>query len=327
MKSILLLVNPILLRARAKRRAIARVTHVFRKSGAVLDILETGENRAAGAKAKHAVTQGYDAVVVCGGDGTIFDVIQGLAGSPLPLGIIPFGTGNVMAQNLGIPRDAEQAAHCILNGHACRVPLGKITCCVPGGRQSWFFAMAAGMGMHAALMSEARRSGKDVTGKAAYFVAGAKLLLRYPVQSFDVAITTTSGAVIQERVCEALAVRVAGLNRWRPGGDLSFPFLRLATVQGTSRGRLALASWDGLFRGGGARDREQAPDAPAMYRDVTCVVCSPIPERAYDPVLAVQADGEVLGASCAKIEMAGLDIHLLAAEAGRRSLVNQIERN
>jgi diacylglycerol kinase (ATP) len=314
MKSILLLVNPILLRTRARRRAIAHVTHVFRKSGAVLDILETGENRAAGAKAKRAVTQGYDAVVVCGGDGTIFDVIQGLAGSSLPLGIIPFGTGNVMAQNLNIPQNAERAAHSLLNSHACRVPLGKITCCTPGGRQSWLFAMAAGMGLHAALMSEARRSGKDVTGKAAYFVAGAKLLFEHPVQPFDVTVTTTSGAVIQERVCEALAVRVAGLNRWRPGGDLSFPFLRLATVPGASRSRLAMASWDGLFRAAGARDKEQAADAPALYRDVTCVVCSPIPDRGYEPVLAVQADGEVLGASCAKIEMAGLDVHLLSAE-------------
>jgi diacylglycerol kinase (ATP) len=312
MRKILLLVNPVLQRTRARRRAVARAIHVFRKSGALLDILETGENRAAGPKAKRAVAQGYDAVVVCGGDGTIFDVIQGLAGSPLPLGIIPFGTGNVMAQNLKIPKDAVDAAHCILSSHACRVPLGKITCCAPGGRQSWLFAMAAGMGAHAALMSEARRSGKDVTGKAAYFLAGARLLLKHPVQPFDVTVTTTSGAVIQAGVCEALAVRVAGLNRWRPGGGLSFPFLRLVTVPGASRARLALASWDALFRGGGARDREQAGNAPAIYRDVTCVVCSPIPDRAYNPAIAVQADGEVLGASCAKIEMAALDVHLLS---------------
>ena len=53
------------------------------------------------------------------------------------------------------------------------------------------------MGVHAALMSEARRSGKDVTGRAAYFVAGGRLLLNHPVQPFDIAITTTSGSVMQ----------------------------------------------------------------------------------------------------------------------------------
>ena len=105
---------------------------VFRESGAALDILETGENRAAGPKAKRAVAEGFDAIVVCGGDGTIFDVIQGLAGSAVPLGIIPFGTGNVMAQNLKVPKDPEDAARWILRSRPNPVPLGRITCCTAG---------------------------------------------------------------------------------------------------------------------------------------------------------------------------------------------------
>jgi diacylglycerol kinase (ATP) len=313
MRKILLFVNPVLQKTRARRSDIARVASVFRAADATVDILETGENRAAGPKAKKAVAEGYDAVVVCGGDGTIFDVIQGIAGSGVPLGIIPFGTGNVIAQNLKVPKTAEAAARWILSSRPFPAPLGKITCCDGKGSESWLFAMAAGMGMHAALMSEARRAGKDVTGRAAYFVAGGKLLLRHAVQPFDVAITTANGSVVREQVCEAVAVRVAELNRWRPGGGLNFPFLRLATVTGDSRSRLARASYDALFRSGGARDREQADHAAAMYRDVVRVVCSPIPERAYRPAIAVQADGEVLGASCATIEMAGLDVLLLSA--------------
>jgi diacylglycerol kinase (ATP) len=310
MRKILLFVNPVLQRTRARRRDIDGVLSALRESGAAIDILETGENRAAGAKASAAVAQGYDAILVCGGDGTIFDVLQGLAGSIVPLGIIPFGTGNVMAQNLHLPRDPVDAARSILSSHPIRVPLGKITCC----DQSWLFAMAAGMGVHASLMSEARRSGKDTTGRAAYFVAGGKLLLNHPVQPFEIAITTTNGAIIHERVCEALAVRVAKLNRWRPGGGLNFPFLRLATVAGASRSRLALASYDAFFRGGGARGRDQADDAAAIYRDVVRVVCRPIPDRTYEPPIAVQADGEVLGTSCATIEMANLEVHLLSAD-------------
>src|SRR6201986_1043350 len=104
MNKILLFVNPVLQRTGARRRDIAGVLKVLRTSSAAIDILETGENRAAGAKARIAVAQGYDAILVCGGDGTVFDVIQGLAGSALPLAIIPFGTGNVMAQNLHLPR-------------------------------------------------------------------------------------------------------------------------------------------------------------------------------------------------------------------------------
>jgi diacylglycerol kinase family enzyme len=274
----------------------------------------TGENRAAGLKAKRAGAQGYEAIVVCGGDGTIFDVIQGLAGSAVPLGIIPFGTGNVIAQNLKVPRDPAAAARWILCSHPRSVGLGKITCCTVGGRESWLFAMAAGMGMHASLMSEARRSGKSRVGRAAYFAAGGRLLLNHPVRSFDLQITTTNGSVIEAQVCEALAVRVAELNRWRPGGGLDFPFLRLATVEGASRSRLALACFEALFRAGGARDREPAANAAAIYRDVVRVVCKPTPDLTYDPPIAVQADGEVLGASCATIEMAGLNVSLCAAD-------------
>jgi diacylglycerol kinase (ATP) len=305
MRKILLFVNPVLLQTRARRKDIARVRSVFEESGVAISIMETGENRVAGAKAKRAVGEDYDAIVVCGGDGTMFDVIQGMAGSAVPLGIIPFGTGNVMAQNLKIPRDPVDAVRSILRSHPCRVPLGRITCCTEEGQQRWLFAMAAGMGMHAALMAEARRAGKDVTGRAAYFLAGARLLLHHPVQSFAVAITTTDGSVTQEQVCEAIAVRVGELNRWRPGGGLESPFLRLATVAGGSRARLVQATFEALFRSGGAA---------ATYRDVLRVVCSPIPHRAYHPAIAVQADGEVLGASCATIEMAGEDVVLLSPE-------------
>jgi diacylglycerol kinase family enzyme len=278
-----------------------------------VDILETGENRAAGAKAKQAVAAGYDAVVVCGGDGTIFDVIQGLAGSSVPLGIIPYGTGNVLAQNLQVPGNPVAAARWILKSRPRAVPLGRIHCCVPGGgRERWLFAIAAGMGMHASLMSEARRSGKSRVGKAAYFAAGARLLLNHPVQPFDVIITTVSGSVVHQQVCEALALRVAQLNRWRPGGGLDSPFLRLATVAGGSRLRLARASFEALFRSAGARERPQQEDAAAYYQDVQRVAFRPTATRTYNPPLAIQADGEVLGASCAEVEMAGVNVMLFS---------------
>ena len=114
MRKILLFVNPVLQRTGARRRDIARIASAFREAGVAVDAMETGENRAAGPKAKRAIAQGYDAIVVCGGDGTIFDVIQGMAGSGVGLGIIPFGTGNVMAQNLKVPKDPVAAAHWIL---------------------------------------------------------------------------------------------------------------------------------------------------------------------------------------------------------------------
>src|ERR1700761_7683308 len=114
MRKILLLINPLLQRTSSRRKAIASATTTFREAGVEVDNLETRPNRAAGLQAKQALAKNYDAIVVCGGDGTIFDVIQGMAGSSVPLGVIPFGTGNVLAQNLKVPTDSVAAARSIL---------------------------------------------------------------------------------------------------------------------------------------------------------------------------------------------------------------------
>ncbi|HEY4047364.1 MAG TPA: diacylglycerol kinase family protein [Acidobacteriaceae bacterium] len=313
MRKILLLANP-LFESRCGRE-LPRILRVFEQSGAHVEVLETGANRAAGSKARRAAEQGIDAVIVCGGDGTVFDVLQGIAGSDVPLGIVPFGTGNILAQNLKIPKYPVDAARWLLKAKPRSVPLGRITCCVPGGRETWLFGMAAGMGMHAAVMEAARRSEKDRTGRAAYFAAGLKALFAHPVQPFHLEITTVQEQVLERKASEMIAVRVAELNFWRPGGDLSFPFLRLASVAGESRWQLTKATCDAFFLGGGQRNRRIPEGAPARYEDVLRVVCRPITGMRYQVPIVVQADGEVLGASCATIEMAGLNLQLLSGNS------------
>jgi diacylglycerol kinase family enzyme len=310
MRRILLLANPLL--APLDGTAVTRIRQVFQQEGIEVELLETGENRAAGAKAKRAAEQGTDAVLVCGGDGTVFDVVQGLAGSEIPLGIIPFGTGNILAQNLKIPGKSTDAARWLLNASPRPVPLGRITCCAPGGRQTWFFAMAAGMGVHAAMMEVARRNHKDKTGRMAYFAAGFKVLFSHPVQPFELKITTVEGDVFQRRASEMIAVRVAELNLWRPGGSLDFPFLRLASVEGASRRRLAQASFQALFLGAGQRDSRNGHHTAARYEDVLRIECRPIVGVKYEIPIAIEADGEILGASCATIEMTDSSVRLLS---------------
>lgn len=313
MRRILLLANPLF--ATPDGRALPRILRVFEEAGVEVEVLETGANRAAGAKARRAAAQDVDAIIVCGGDGTIFDVLQGLAGSDVPLGVIPFGTGNVLAQNLKVPGNLIEAARWLLTATPRLVPLGKITCCAPGGQQTWFFAMAAGMGVHAAMMEVARRNHKDRTGRLAYFAAGFNVLFTHPVQEFELEITTVEGEILQRRASEMIAVRVAELNMWRPGGSLDFPFLRLATVEGASRSRLAQASFQALLLGAGQRDRQPREHAAARYEDVLRVKCSPIPGVKYQVPIAVEADGEILGATCATIEMANASVRFLSSPA------------
>lgn len=309
MRKIVLFTNPLF--ASRGARDLHDILHVFKRAGVAVELLETGENRAAGAKAKRAVEQGIDAVVVCGGDGTVFDVLQGVAGSRIPLGIIPFGTGNILAQNLRIPRRSADAARWLLDAKPRSVPLGKITCCVNGGTQTWFFAIAAGMGLHAAMMEATHRFEKKRTGRTAYFGAGLKVLFSHPVQPFEMKIETVEGQILESRASEVIAVRVTELNLWRPGGNLDLPFLRLASVESESRWRLAKASVEALFLGGGQRDRRFRKRAAARYENVARVECRPIAGVTYRAPIAVQADGEVLGTFCATIEMAGQSVRLL----------------
>ena len=79
-------------------------------------------------QAQDAVANGFDTIFVCGGDGTILQVIQGVAGSEVALGVIPLGTGNVLAQNLRLPRDPMAAARAQMHAPAISIPLGKIVC-------------------------------------------------------------------------------------------------------------------------------------------------------------------------------------------------------
>lgn len=310
MRKILLLANS-LFESRGKRE-LPRVLRVFEEAGVEVKVQESGISRAAGAKAKRAIEEGVDAIIVCGGDGTVFDALQGIAGSDVPLGILPFGTGNIVAQNLRIPNKPAEAARWLLAAIPRSVPLAKITCCVPGGKQEWFFAMAAGLGNHAAMIQAAESYQKHKTGRAAYFAAGLKVLFSRPIQQFDMEITTAAGKIVQRRASEIIAVRVTELNLWRPGGGLEFPFLRLASVESDSRLCLAQAAFQGLLLGAGQRDRRAGKNEAARYEDVLRVECKPIPGAKYKVPIAVEADGEVLGASCATIEMAGLDVRLLS---------------
>ena len=327
MHRVLLFVNPVFEQRWIHRDAIARIAVLLGSGGRSVEVVETLSAQSAGEQARQGIEEGFDTILVCGGDGTVFNVIQGVAGTAIPVGILPFGTGNVLAQNLDLPRNPVEAADKLLHAHPRRIPLGRITMNVtdvpstsPGGgrrtrTKSWYFTMAAGMGLHASLMNIADGWGKRGIGRASYFLAGASLLLRHRIQPFEVEVTPAAGGRYRQRVCEAIAVRVAELNRWRPGGSLEDPLLRLATVDATGRWGLAEASFRALARtesrnGNGAPSRTSAP-ASVHYVDALRVVCRPLPDYDYHSGVLAEADGEVLGASHAVIEMAKESFYLL----------------
>ena len=318
MRRVLFFLNPLLMERRNRRAAVDRLASTLRGSGCTVELQDTLSAHSAGEQAKDAVASGFDTIFVCGGDGTIFQVIQGVAGSSVALGIIPFGTGNVLAQNLRLPRDPMAALLAQKDAKAVSIPLGKIACKTPGHAKdrNWYFTIAAGMGVHAALMNLAPTgSGKRVGGRAAYFVGGMRLLLRHPVEPFLVEMTSDSGETSAMRVSEIIAVRVGEINIWRPGGNLQQPLLRVATVPETNQLGLAHASFHALATGKSASVSGSGGSGRglpyASYINATSIVCRPLPDYSYRTPLLIEADGEVIGMKQATITVAQRRLNLL----------------
>src|SRR5277367_2302198 len=205
MRRVLLFVNPVFEQRWIHRDAIARIAVLLGAGGRSVEVVETLSAQSAGDQARQGIEEGFDTILVCGGDGTVFNVIQGVAGTEIPVGILPFGTGNVLAQNLDLPRNPLEAARKLIRASPRRIPLGRITLNVTDlpsdssghdrrtRTKSWYFTMAAGMGLHASLMNIAEAWGKRGIGRASYFLAGTSLLLRHRIQPFEVEVTPAVG--------------------------------------------------------------------------------------------------------------------------------------
>lgn len=112
----------------------------------------------------------YDAVFTLGGDGTVMEVLGALAHGPIPTGVLPGGTGNLIARVLGIPLSIGAAVDALLDGDDARIDLGSID-----GRR---FAFAAGVGIDATMVQSTTPILKGRLGVLAYFLTGTRAALR-----------------------------------------------------------------------------------------------------------------------------------------------------
>ena len=122
--------------------------------------------------AQAAVKAGVQLVVICGGDGTLLACLHTLVGSDVPIALLPLGTGNLLARNLGVPIELDDALAVALHGVDRRIDCGRV------GDQP--FAVMAGIGFDAAMMADATEGMKRFAGWPAY-VAGGLRHLRDPM--------------------------------------------------------------------------------------------------------------------------------------------------
>ena len=133
------------------------------------EAIPTTGPRSAGQLAAGALDRGADLILVAGGDGTINEVVNGMAGSEVPLGILPAGTANVLASELRLGGSMEKAAESLTHCVPERVALGMLS---TAGQEPRHFLMMAGVGLDAEIVYGLNLRLKDAIGKGAYWLAG-----------------------------------------------------------------------------------------------------------------------------------------------------------
>jgi diacylglycerol kinase (ATP) len=128
-----------------------------------------------------AVQEGFDVVVAAGGDGTVNEVLNGLGDAPdgfarACLGVLPLGTVNVFARELGLPLRPERAWEVLQHGRETRIDLPCAEFTDQGARRRQYFAQLAGAGMDARAIELVDWEHKKRVGPLAYFIAGLKAL-------------------------------------------------------------------------------------------------------------------------------------------------------
>lgn len=182
-KTLAVVLNPVKLDNPAEFKT--RVTAAARRAGwDEPQWFETTVDDAGGSMAKAALAAGAGLVVIAGGDGTVRVVCAEMAGSGVPVGIVPLGTGNLLARNLGVPLSRPQAVETILRGRDRAVDVVKIE---GDGLDPTRFVVMAGLGLDAAIMGVVPDALKARMGWVAYLFAGARHLW-YPAVRVDIRV-------------------------------------------------------------------------------------------------------------------------------------------
>jgi len=213
---------------------------IIQSAGVRTELTVCRSSQEATDNARCAVAGGSDTVFACGGDGTIHDVIQGLAGTPVALAILPFGTANALAHDLAIPLRPSAAAQAAVDGKVRRIPLGRIEYEDFNGKSAArYFTVAAGIGVDAHLFYKLTAELKTRSGMTAYYLKAWQLWATHRMRRFEVEYANGSGPAQRASLTELLAVRIRFfgniLRELVPGASLDCSDLRAVMCRTASR--------------------------------------------------------------------------------------------
>lgn len=279
-----------------RRRRFEAVLAELRRLGCEVTVRPTGGRGDAEQLAASADPNRHDVLVVAGGDGTINEAVNGLRDNRLPLAIVPLGTANVLAAEIGMATDPRAVARTIALGRPRPISVG-----VANGRR---FLLMAGTGFDAHVVQHVNLALKRRIGKVAYGIEILRQLRSFAYPEYAV--------TIDGRTCKAASVLVANAHYYggrfvcAPAADLRTPTLEVCLFE--RRGRLSVIGYALAMLTG------RLPKLKS-YRTVAAGKVH-IDGGSDEPV---QGDGDVIGHLDVTIEVVPEALHLVypptAAEA------------
>ena len=297
-KRFLLLHNPVA--GMRRHRLVRRVVHELESRGAevvMLRLWNLGANLSREALAKIVHFDGFDAVIAAGGDGTVRALAKAVGDdASVPIGVIPAGTGNVLARELPLPTTATTVANMLLDGPVAEIP-GALAGDEP------FFLMA-GIGFDGEIVAMLNLELKRRIGKAAYVWPTLKALMRRP-RPFELDI--------DGKVYEASWAVIAKASRYAGGfvisRDASVHTAELVAVlfQAKSRSRRLLE-----MLALGLSQQNRLPGVKVL----SCKIVN-VP----DPGHAVQIDGDEAGETPVRVRLGGGNLRMIVPAGSESAAV------
>jgi YegS/Rv2252/BmrU family lipid kinase len=302
MRKAALLYNPDSGGSKRRQRELQSAVEILRAGGVEAELLPTESKDHAAAEARRMIDSGCDTIFACGGDGTVHNLVQVLANTPVALGVFPIGTANALAHDLRWPFRLQAAAKAALEAKPRRVALGRVSCQdIQGTPITCHFVVAAGIGLDAHLFYKLQSGIKQRLGMAAYYAKAWHMWFSYAMPRFNVQYQQSSASAPKAaNVTELLAVRIRNfggvLRELAPGASLDRDDVRLVFCHTASR--IAYLSYvtAGLLRlAWPIKGIELAYAVKA-----SCDYVSPAAEEQQARIY-VEADGELIGRLPAEI--------------------------
>lgn len=314
MRKAVLLYNPDSGGSAKRMKRLQAALAVLHAAGVDAELVASESRGRAGDLTRHAIAAGCDTIFACGGDGTMHNIAQALVNTSAALAVLPMGTANALAHDLGLPSNLAAAARILLRAAPRRIAVGHVKYVdLHGSTNSRYFVITAGVGVDAHLFYKLLTGTKQRMGMAAYYAKAWHMWFTYAMTKFRASYDEIESPESKNiSLTELLAVRIRDfggvVKELAPGASLERDDMRLILCQ-TNRRLFYLAYViRGLLRQGW-----QVPGVELAYsKRVACEYQEASQEK--DSRIYVEADGELLGTLPAEITVVPNALTLLMPE-------------